>query len=337
MLTITSYARAMVSPFASACVRIPRWVLFAVSALAVGAIPMAAVLGDNSAAPFRIAESGQRYDTLQEAIDVIGEGSGTIEIAAGSYAQCGYQKKGRIDYVARIPGSVTFDGVPCANKAALVLRGEGATVSGLTFANIRVRDKNGAGIRLENGTLEVTRSWFRDSEQGILTVSGKDSSLSVDRSTFTRLGTCEGGGGCAHSIYVGDYGSLSVTRSRFEEGRGGHYLKSRAARNVIEDNSFDDSRGKGTNYLIDLPNGGAGAIRGNWFAQGKDKENRSTLIAVGAEDAKYSADGLVIEDNDARHVPGSVFTSAFVRDWTGDTLEIGRNTLGANLVPLEQR
>ena len=62
-----------------------------------------------------------------------------------------------------------------------------------------------------------------------------------------------------------------MTRSRFEQGTGGHYLKSRAARNVIEGNSFDDANGHGTNYLIDLPNGGTGAIRGNWFVQGRDK------------------------------------------------------------------
>ena len=312
------------------------WILVAVSALVIGTIPIGAVLGNPKSEPFRVAETGQAFATLQQAIDAIGSGKGTIEIAAGRHAQCGVQKAGRIAYIAQTPGAAILDGVACEGKAALVLRGETATVRELTFAGIGVPDRNGAGIRLENGTLDVSRSWFRDSEQGIMTVNGKDSRISIDRSTFSRLGTCEGAGGCAHSIYIGDYGSLSVTRSRFEKGGGGHYVKSRAAQNVIEDNSFDDSRGHGTNYMIDLPNGGSGAIRGNWFVQGKDKENRSTLIAVGAEGAKHSADGLAIEGNDARLAPGAQAT-AFIKDWTGDRLAIGGNRLGDGVKPFQIR
>lgn len=337
MLTIISYARAMVLPPARSSDRMPRWILLAISALAIGAIPMAAVLGNTRIAAFRVVEGGQVFGTLQQAIDAIGSGKGTIEIANGRHAQCGVQKAGRITFTAQTPGAAVLDGVACEGKAALVLRGEAAIVRGLTFSGIRVPDRNGAGIRLENGTLEVSRSWFRDGEQGIMTVNGKDSRISIDRSTFSRLGSCEGAGGCAHSIYIGDYGSLSVTRSRFEQGSGGHYVKSRAAWNLIEDNSFDDSKGHGTNYMIDLPNGGSGAIRGNWFVQGKDKENHSTMIAVGAEGAKHSADGLAIEGNDARLAPGAQANPAFVRDWTGDRLAIGENRLGEDVKPFQTR
>ncbi len=66
-----------------------------------------------------------------------------------------------------------------------------------------------------------------------------------------------------------------MTRSRFEEGRGGHYVKSRAARVEIASSSFDDARGKATNYMIDLPGGAVGQISNNWFVQGRDKENYS--------------------------------------------------------------
>ena len=218
-----------------------------------------------------------------------------------------------------------------------MLRGRGASVEGLVFADIAVADGNGAGIRLEEGPLRVSQSWFRDSQQGILTTNGVDSELVVDKSTFTRLGTCENSGGCAHSIYAGDYGRVTVTRSRFEQGTGGHYLKSRAARNVIEGNSFDDANGHGTNYLIDLPNGGTGAIRGNWFVQGRDKENWSTMIAIGAEGARYTSDGLVIADNDARMVPGLSRSPAFIADWTNDALVIENNRLGSNVRRFERR
>src|SRR5690606_6420278 len=116
-------------------------------------------------------------------------------------------------------------------------------------------DYNGAGIRLERGNLTVAQSWFRDSQQGILTGSDRQGRLVIDRSTFTRLGNCEDSSGCAHSVYTGSIGHLRVTRSRFEEGQGGHYLKSRAARVDVASSSFDDARGHGTNYMIDLPDG----------------------------------------------------------------------------------
>ena len=174
-------------------------------------------------------------------------------------------------------------------------------------------------------------------EQGILTAHDPNIRLRIDKSTFTRLGTCEGDGGCAHSIYTGEIGETAVTRSRFEAGTGGHYVKSRAARTIVEDSSFDDANGRGTNYMIDLPNGGNGRIVRNWFVQGRDKENWSAFIAVGAEQANYSSDGLVIADNDARLAPGLSRSPAFVADWTGDRLDIGNNELGAGLKPFERR
>lgn len=310
----------------------------ALAILAVISIPIAAPHAQSAReASFTVLESGRGYVSLQDAVDAIGDGRGTIEIAEGNWRSCAVQRGGFITYRAAVPGKALLGGVACEGKASLVLRGRGARVEGLVFADITVRDGNGAGIRLEKGPLTVIQSWFRDSQQGIMTANGVDSELIVDKSTFTRLGTCENSGGCAHSIYVGDYGSARVTRSRFEQGTGGHYLKSRAARTVVEDCSFDDANGHGTNYMIDLPNGAAGAIRGNWFVQGADKENWSAFIAIGAEGARHSADGLVIERNDARLAPGLHRTPAFIADWTGDRLVLRGNTLGPGLKPYERR
>jgi hypothetical protein len=256
---------------------------------------------------------------------------------AARFVDCAVQQSGDIAYVAAVPGQAVLDGVACDGKAALVLRGRKARVEGLVFANIRVADRNGSGIRLEHGDLTVSQSWFRDSEQGILSGNDSASTITIDKSTFTRLGTCEGAGGCAHSIYVGDYGALTVTRSRFEAGRGGHYVKSRSAQVTILDSSFDDSAGQGTNYMIDLPAGASGRIGGNWFVQGRDKENYSAFIAVGAEQIRHSSAGLTIFGNDARFATGITRQSTFVADWTGETLAIGDNALGEGLTPFESR
>jgi hypothetical protein len=309
----------------------------AIASLAVAAIPFATLLAKDGPAPFTVVETGKGYGKQQAAVDAIGGGKGTIAIAPGRYAQCAVQDAGDISYLATEPGSAIFDGVACEGKAALVLRGRSAEVAGLIFQGIRVADFNGAGIRLEHGNLTVAQSWFRDSQEGILTGDDPDGTIVIDQSTFTRLGTCEGSGGCAHSIYTGNYGEVRVTRSRFEEGRGGHYLKSRAARVDVASSSFDDSAGKGTNYMIDLPDGATGQISNNWFVQGKDKENYSAFIAVSAEHKEHSSAGLTVTGNDARFAPGIDRTSAFVADWSGDKLNIGENKLGSGLKRFEER
>jgi hypothetical protein len=308
-----------------------------VATAAVLAIPLGALLAQPSAPRYTVVETGQGFDRLQQAVDAIGEGRGTIAIASGRYADCAVQSAGHVSYLAAEPGSAIFDGRTCEGKAALVLRGRGAEVSGLVFQNMRVPDFNGAGIRLEQGDLTVAETWFRDSEQGILTANDPRSRIVIDRSTFTRLGTCEGWGGCAHSVYTGDYGHLRITRSRFEEGRGGHYVKSRAARVDIAGSSFDDARGKATNYMIDLPAGAVGQISNNWFVQGRDKENYSAFIAVAAEGKAHPSTGLSIVGNDARLAPGVERNTTFVADWSGDSLALGQNALGPGLRRFEKR
>lgn len=310
-----------------------RFALAPIALLLAAGPALSAQQGD---APYTVVETGRVYERLQDAVNAIGNGSGTIRFGSYHFADCAVQSGGDITYTAAVPGQAVLDGVACQGKAALVLGGRSARIEGMVFANIRVPDKNGAGIRLEHGDLTITQSWFRDSEQGLLTVNGERGSIEIDKSTFTRLGTCEGSG-CAHSIYVGDYGSLRVTRSRFEQGRGGHYLKSRASRVEVLDCSFDDSNGKETNYMIDLPNGATGRIAGNWFVQGKDKENYSAFIAVAAEEHEYSSAGLAIEGNDARFATGVSRSSTFVADWSGDRLALGANALGEGLKRFERR
>ena len=299
-------------------------------------LPATFVVAQDTSAPYLVVETGHGYTSLQAAIDAIGDGRGTIRFASLRFADCAVQSGGEITYQAAVPGQSILDGVPCEGKAALVLRGRAAWVEGMVFANIRVPDKNGAGIRLERGNLTVTQSWFRDSEQGILAGENPSGVISIDKSTFTRLGTCEGSG-CAHSIYIGEVGALTVTRSRFEAGTGGHYVKSRAPRVSVLDCSFDDTRGRASNYMIDLPDGASGRIAGNWMVQGRDKENYSAFIAVAAEHRNNPSGGLVVEGNDARFAPGVDRRSAFVADWSGDGVRLGANALAAGLVKYEAR
>ncbi|HEY1607265.1 MAG TPA: right-handed parallel beta-helix repeat-containing protein [Allosphingosinicella sp.] len=302
--------------------------------LALAASPLAA---QPASGAFFVPERGRAYGSLQDAVSAIGNGSGTIQIAPGTYRQCAVQEQGEVAYVAREPGTVVLDGAACEDKAALVLRGRGARVEGLVFENIRVPDANGAGIRLEQGNLVVRESLFRDSESGILAGDDRGGTILVEQSTFSGLGRCDRDLDCAHAIYIGNYGSLVVRRDRFERGRGGHYVKSRAARVEVADCSFDDSAGHLTNYMIDLPNGATGLIAGNVFVQGRDKENYSAFIVVAAEGVGNSSAGLTVRDNQAELVPGLRRETAFVADFTGEAMRIDGNTLAPGIARYQRR
>ena len=288
-----------------------------------------------AAAPFTVERTGRSFYTLAAAVFAIGDGDGTIRIAPGRYTDCAIQTAGRIVYRAEKPLTAIFDGGICEGKAVLVLRGRAASVDGLIFENLRVPDGNGAGIRIEKGPLSVTRSVFRDSEEGILG-GGDDAGadIRIDRSTFSGLGRCDRGLACAHSIYLSAFRSVTIRRSRFEKGRGGHYVKSRAARIEISDSSFDDSQGRATNYMIDLPEGAVGRIERNIFVQGADKENHAAFIAIAAEARRNRSANLLIADNSAHQVRAAGWPSALIADWSGSPKHTARNRLGVRVQPL---
>jgi hypothetical protein len=304
--------------------------------LLAGLALLAAPLAAQGRGPFVIVETGQGFARLQQAVDAVGDRDATIRIGPGRHRDCAVQTAGRIAFVAAEPGTAIFDGVPCEGKAALVLRGRGARVEGLTFQNLRVPDGNGAGIRLEKSNLHVIETLFRDSEEGILSGDDLASEVRIERSTFSGLGRCDRGLSCAHSIYIGKFGALKVIRSRFERGRGGHYVKTRTPRVEILDSSFDDSGGRTTNYMIDLSNGSSGTIARNSFVQGRYKENYSGLIVVGAEGVEHPS-RMAITGNQAGTAPGFDKQTSFVADYSGDAIRIAGNKLGPRIKEFERR
>jgi hypothetical protein len=289
-----------------------------------------------AAGPFTVPELGRSFSRLDDAFNAIGKGEGTVVVAPGTYRDCAVFGGQSLTLRAATPSTAIFDGGACAGKATLIFNGMNAVVDGIVFQNIHVPDGNGAGIRLEWGDLRVTRSTFRNSDEGILTGSYDRGSIIIERSTFSGLGGCPDGG-CAHSIYVGGYGKLTVSRCRFEKGTGGHYVKSRAPVNEVLDSSFDDTGGKNTNYMIDLPAGSTGLIARNEFVQGRGKENHSALIAIAAEARDNPSAGLRIEGNAASLAPGAPLNPVFVADWSRERLAIGTNKLGPGIRPFETR
>ncbi len=288
-----------------------------------------------TSAPFMV--DGQGFANLQDAVSSIRMGTATILIAPGTYRQCAIQAGGHITFKAVQPGTAIFDSVACEGKAALVLRGQGSVVDGLVFRGYRVADGNGAGIRTEMGDLTVTNAMFLDSQEGILGGQPTGQKITIDHSTFAGLGQCDESPGCSHAIYLANQGSVTITNSRFERGTGGHYVKLRVPTVSITDNSFDDTAGKKTNYMIDLPEGATGLIARNTFVQGRNKENHTGLIVIAAEAKTYRSTGLRVEGNDARLSPGDGTSPAFLADYSHDRLALGANRLGAGLRAFETR
>src|SRR5262245_58648868 len=94
----------------------------------LGGAPGRAQSGDT---PFTVVEGGESFGSLQDAVNAIGEGRGTIRIASGRYTDCAVQEAGTITFAAAVPGEAVFDGGMCEEKATLVLRGHAARVEGL--------------------------------------------------------------------------------------------------------------------------------------------------------------------------------------------------------------
>jgi len=164
------------------------------------------------------------------------------------------------------------------DKAIWVIAGDRTVVDRIEFSGATVPDQNGAGIRQEGTGLTVTRSWFHDNQNGILTGANPDSDIIIRNSRFFRSGA---GDGYTHNLYVGEVRSLTITGSYLWGADVGHELKSRAAKNIIVGNRITDADASAS-YSIDLPNGGTSLIAGNVIIQGPNSEN-SALVSYGAE------------------------------------------------------
>jgi hypothetical protein len=161
--------------------------LRAFALLAAAILPVAVATAQPVPGAFTVVETGRSLAELQQAVNAIGTGRGTIRIAPGTCRQCAVQQAGVIVYEAPEPGSVIFKARDCEGKAALVLHGLDAEVRGITFSDIKVPNGNGAGIRLEKGALNVAYARFENSQQGILTADDPAGRIYITRSTFSGL------------------------------------------------------------------------------------------------------------------------------------------------------
>ncbi|MDY0744724.1 hypothetical protein SNE35_09405 [Paucibacter sp. R3-3] len=237
---------------------------------------------DSVAAETRTLRVGpaQAVKTLAEAARVARDGT-RIEVDAGDYiADVATWRQNDLSLRA-VGGRVRLiaGGTSSQGKGIFVTAGERMRIEGFDFFGCRVPDGNGAGIRLEQGSLSLYDCAFKDNENGLLSGNDGKARLEIENCDF---GTIVRQQGQTHNLYVGRIAYLKVTGSYFHDGRMGHLLKSRAAVNHIFYNRLTDEIGGESSYELEFPNGGQCLVVGNLIQQSSTTQN-PCIVSFGAE------------------------------------------------------
>jgi hypothetical protein len=216
-------------------------------------------------------------DAAQQAQD-----GDTIEIMPGEYrgdVAVWPQKKLTIRGIGQRPVLIA-DGKIAEGKAIWVLREGDFNIENIEFRGARADDGNGAGIRLEKGTLLVRNCSFFENQMGLLTANFPETELSIENSLFAQAPRQMDS--LPHLLYVGKIKRLSLRGSRFHGGFRGHLVKSRARINDIRYNLLYDGPNGEASYELNLPNGGDATLVGNIIGQ-SDKTQNLVVVSYGEE------------------------------------------------------
>ncbi len=184
-------------------------------------------------------------------------------------------------------------GAHAQGKGLFVTTGRRQRIEGFDFIGATVPDRNGAGIRLEAGSLTLVDCTFSDNENGVLTANDEGIELDIVDCDFGAILPREGK---THQLYVGAIKRLAVSGSYFHHGLHGHLLKSRAALNHILYNRLTDEIGGRASYELEFPNGGVAVVMGNLIGQSSTTENPH-VISFGVEGARGPKQALYLVNN----------------------------------------
>ena len=250
--------------------------------LGLGALACAGLARAQPARPLLRVGPTQALRSLASAARQARDGC-DIEVDAGDYvADTAVWQASKLSLRA-VGGRVRLiaGGASAEGKGIFVTRGEQISIEGFDFSGARVADGNGAGIRLERGSLRLRDCSFRDCEMGLLTANDPAIRLEVENCEFGHAAP-RPGQAPAHLLYAGRIGRLLVTGCYFHHGRIGHLLKSRAALSLVAYNRLSDEIGGRASYELEFPNGGVAIVLGNVIQQSAQTENPH-LLAYGAE------------------------------------------------------
>ena len=251
-----------------------------------------------------------------------------IIIAPGSYFDCAVWKANDLTIRGASADATVITDKTCQGKALFITQGNNITIRDLTLTRARVPDFNGAGIRAEGGNLTIENVNFINNQDGILAAPASGKSIIVRDSAFIRNGTCEGGGGCAHAIYVNELGLLRIDRSKFFETKQGHHIKSRAAQTEVIGCDLADGDNGTSSYTVDVPAGGGVVMRDNHIQKGPKSENHTAALMIGEEGVSQPTPEITVENNTFL-VEGS-YNAFLVNNLTATEARLKGNVLKGN-------
>lgn len=237
--------------------------------------------------PGEIRLDGREMKNLTQASRKMRDGS-VLEIGNGTYDTGIATKANNILIIGR--GQVAFRGAAAKGKGTFVINGNNTTIENIECRDVKVKDGNGACVRLQGKNLTLKHVYFHSSQQGVLT-GNKPGKVVVQDSFFERLGH----GGRAHGIYQGG-GELVIDRSYFLGAKSqGHEVKSRALRTTIT-NSVIASMTNKDSRLIDISNGGIATITDCTLQQGPVSSNLDA-IGFAVEKKRHKENAFTLRRN----------------------------------------
>ncbi|WP_229413447.1 hypothetical protein [Massilia violaceinigra] len=273
-----------------------------VRAACVSAVAMMGVQANASAAVLKVGP-GQTYARPCLAIAAAKAGD-TIEIQGGvvySGDVCGIYASNLI--IKGVNGRPRIDaaGKNSMGKAIWVVVGNNVIIDNVEMYGAKVRDLNGAALRLEGTGFTLRNSFLHDNENGILSGANAASDIVIEGTEFGRNGY---GTGQTHNLYIGKVRSLMFRGNFSHDAHVGHNLKSRAQTNYILYNRFSSLRPGETgstaagqpSYEIDLPNAGTSYVIGNVIQQPAANQN-GAMLAYGEEGASNTGHDLYVVNN----------------------------------------
>ena len=275
---------------------------------------------------------GRTYAVPSEAAKAARDGD-TVEIAAGTYTGDVALWRANGLTIRGVGGRAHMDaaGASYGGKAIWVIAGNDTVVENIEFSNCRVRDRNGAGIRLEGRNLTVRDSFFHDNQMGILTGHRADSEVTIEGSEFARnIVDYPRTKSLGHNIYIGRVKRFTLRNSYVHGAAWGHNVKSRARETRLLYNRIVDGRDGSSSYLVDIAEGGTAWLVGNVFEQGPASDNWA-MISLSAE-RKGRADRFAIVNNTFVNARGN---GVFVQSHSAGAAVLVNNILAGGGTPLK--
>lgn len=230
--------------------------------------------------------SSRTYTKPSQVSSLVSDGD-TVVIDAGTYESdvCKWTANNLVITANGGIPHMRANGTTYGGKGIWVIDGKNCKIDSIEFSLAACVDKNGAGIRLEAQNLTVLNCYFHDNENGILCGADTSSTVWIEGCYFEHNGA---GDGYSHNLYIGNIGTLVFQYNYSFNAKTGHELKSRANRNFIRYNRFEESGNADASRSIDLPQGGLAVVAGNELIKGVNSQN-SNFIEFGQENLSNPA------------------------------------------------